>query len=207
MTGQGQATASSGGALDDEAHAGLVRSIVGWLRQVPGVRTFCEVPYNYYGERGVIDIVALAPDSSFASPWRGVACEVKPVLRDLGATMRQVRKAESYFQLPPVLPIRGQPLLRFPLILAANETNFLAAVHFAQVLDGIEVHFFSPEDAFTNPFESAWRARKESGGIPVAARHGHRPVSGAPPNAAPVIPACLPQPFSRRVLGFVPPRL
>jgi len=142
--------------LDDEAHAVLVQAFVRWLRSKTGVATFCEVPYNYYGQRGIIDVLALVQIAPGA-PRHGIVCELKPALRDLGAAIRQVRKAESYFQLPPALSERDPVILRYPLILEANEANYLTVVQYADVLDGVEVHLFSVNAALDNPFEQAWK--------------------------------------------------
>ena len=145
-------------ALDDQAHVALVRAFVKWLRAKAGVLTVCEVPYNFYGERGVVDVLALVRPS-LGEPWSGVACELKPSIHDLGATMRQVKKAERYFRLPSDLVSFGQAALRFPLILEANGDNFTTASCYAEVLDGIEVHFFSQGEGLRNPFERAWLAK------------------------------------------------
>ena len=144
--------------LFDEAHAKLCRSFVRWLRQKPSVQTFCEVPFSHWGDRGVVDVLALFRLSP-ETPWQGIACELKPAVLDLGGTIRQVRKAQAYFQPPSTLAHMGQMLLRFPLILEANEENFLTATHYAEILEGIEVRFFDVEKALDNPFERAWRLR------------------------------------------------
>ena len=163
------------GQLDDETHAAMAQAFVKWLRRHQAVATFCEVPYNFYGERGVVDVVALLQPAP-AVPWRGIACELKPVIYDLGATIRQVKKAERYFQLPPALSALGSPILRFPLILEANERNYLTALHYADVLDGVEVHFFSADTALANPFEQAWAAGQRQATPQLVIGHDERCV-------------------------------
>lgn len=142
--------------LDDAAHAALVQAFVRWLRSKPWVWTNCEVPYNFYGERGVIDVLALMRPTP-AAPWYGIACELKPELLNLNETMRQVTKAQNYFQLPSSISAFGRPILRFPLVLQATEHNYVTVTQYADVLDGIEIHFFDVHAALSNPLEQAWR--------------------------------------------------
>ena len=84
---------------------------------------------------------------------------MKPRIVDLGETIRQVKKAEIYFQLPPTMAHFGRPILRFLLVLEATESNYITATQYANLLDDLEVHFFSREIALQNPFEQAWQQR------------------------------------------------
>ena len=63
------------------------------------------------------------------------------------------------FQIPQGLERLGRVVLRFPLILEADEGNFVTASNYAEVLNGVEVHFFSRDTGLNNPFERAWVAR------------------------------------------------
>ena len=161
----------TGTRLDDQAHAMLTNAFVKWLRSSPaGVRTFCEVPFCHYGERGSIDVVAVVQTCP-AKPWHGIACELKPALLNLNETMRQVTKAQNYFQMPSSISAFGQPTLRFLLVLQATESNYVTVTQYSDVLDGIEIHFFDLLSAFRNPFEQAWRQQDDDNPEHQRAQH------------------------------------
>jgi transcriptional regulator with XRE-family HTH domain len=76
-----------GGDLDrvlDEGHARLVSSFAETLQRLAWV-TYPEVTFSEYGERGSIDILALAPTHNFA-----LVVEVKTQLTSVEATLRRL---------------------------------------------------------------------------------------------------------------------
>lgn len=138
-------------------------AVVRWFSQHPAAKVYCEVPFNVYGQRGIVDVVALAKLSPTNEQWRGAACELKPNIVNFGETLRQVRKAETYFQLPPQMSSRYQtPILQFPLLVGANEHNFDLAQRYRALLRGVDLHFFDNEYALANDFEKEWKASKKA---------------------------------------------
>jgi len=85
--------------ISDKQHAEMIRIVLeeikhgntriqnGWLRQLE-----VESPFNYYGERGFVDIVDYDRADNNITFW-----EMKTDLRNVGETLRQMHKTRDYF--------------------------------------------------------------------------------------------------------------
>ena len=144
--------------LEDIAHAEMMNSFVSWLGKKKDVKIYCEVPYNHYGDRGVVDVLAMMLNGQH---WQGVGCELKPRFFDLGETIRQVHRAQLYFQTPDTMTAYGKPILRFPLILKATDENLNTAMHYQGILNNVPVYFFDDKKAFRNDIHRAWYAAEK----------------------------------------------
>ncbi|MFB3789397.1 MAG: hypothetical protein ACE15F_23805 [bacterium] len=104
----------------------------------------CEVPFNHFGDRGVIDVVLRCDDPLVhkAVWW---ICEIKPALYDIGDTIRQVRRAEQYFcQARPDMNKPGwENEYRFVLVIDAQMENFQDMDKYRDLFQGIEVVYFN----------------------------------------------------------------
>ena len=105
-----------------------------------------EVPYN--SGRGFIDVVMSRVDHERKQvTW--TAAELKTSLRNLGETIRQVRRAQQFFvpgnadRLAPGYPAEH----RFPLVVWATDQNWRQCASYWKLLSGIELEFFHTDHA------------------------------------------------------------
>lgn len=104
--------------MRDKKHAEMMRAYVEWYRNTykvedtHDVEVEIEVPFNWYGERGFVDLLAKRTIPVYA-PFVGRnpeikiigkdcfydICELKTRIEDLGETIRQIRRAKEFFPL------------------------------------------------------------------------------------------------------------
>jgi hypothetical protein len=133
----------------DHKHASFTQSFIA-KKQREGFRLVgCEVMFNYFGDRGVIDVV-LRKDypSERRAIW--VLCEIKPDLHDIGEAIRQVRRAEQYFcRARPDLRVKDwENEYEFVLVLEASKQNLLEVLDLHRDLfKGVEVMYHHEDPA------------------------------------------------------------
>ncbi len=108
----------------DHQHAAFTQNFIEAMKKQQYSLVGCEIMYNHYGDRGVIDVV-LRKDyvDQKRSTW--LICEMKPRLYDIGETIRQVHRAEEYFcRARPDMKMQGwENEYRFILVLEADKQN------------------------------------------------------------------------------------
>ena len=115
--------------LLDEAHAGVVDQLVGWLR-AHGWEVAVEVSFSRYGERGSIDVLAWHPIHRALAVF-----EVKSVTPDMQAMLSGLdRKARLG---PSIAKERGweAAVVARILVLADTSTNRRRLARFASTVD------------------------------------------------------------------------
>lgn len=97
--------------MKDQKHAEMLNAYAKWYRGTYkgngyDVELEIEVPFNHYGERGFIDLLAkrIVPlrDSTRKIVDIDIfydLCELKTHIDDLGETIRQVKRAKEFFPL------------------------------------------------------------------------------------------------------------
>ena len=108
----------------DHQHAAFTQSFIEVMKKRQYSLVGCEIMYNHYGDRGVIDVV-LRKDSADQKRSTWLICEMKPRLYDIGEAIRQVHRAEEYFlRARPDMKIQDwENEYRFVLVLEADKQN------------------------------------------------------------------------------------
>ena len=133
----------------DRRHAAFMESFI-TASIARGFRLHgCEVPYNHYGNRGVVDVLLRkATPANDGFEWH--VCELKPVLADIGEAIRQVQKSAQYFRESrrDLFSSARSHSFRFPLVLEASAHNFQLWREHSHLFRDIEV-LFHHEDPHT----------------------------------------------------------
>ncbi|MBI1390792.1 MAG: hypothetical protein GC154_20375 [bacterium] len=108
----------------------------------------CEVMFNHYGDRGVVD-VALRKEDPVKRLMEWLICEMKPWLADVGEAIRQVRRAQEYFCLSrPDFARKGWVnQYRFLLVLEANDQNAAQVQQYRDLFHGMEIAWHHQDEA------------------------------------------------------------
>jgi hypothetical protein len=124
----------------DHRHASFTKSFISQKKSQGYQLVGCEVLYNHYGDRGVVDVV-MSKHVSDTKEVEWLICEMKPQLVDIGETVRQVKRAQEYF-----CKARSDMVVkdcvnryRFLLVLEANDHNLMQALKYREIFQGIEV--------------------------------------------------------------------
>ncbi len=144
-------------AVFDERHAGLMQSFVAASLREGFEFVGCEAPYNHYGDRGVVDVVLRKRrPGGGGGVWH--VCELKPVLTDVGETIRQVHRAREFFQKARPDLFEGEigPEVRFLLVLEASEHNLAVVRNHADLFAGMEVVFHHEDLALRDRCQSVF---------------------------------------------------
>lgn len=86
--------------LGDLKHAKMIKVV---LKEYSSCHSFeVESPFNYYGERGFVDLAQLEITNAIMpngerTRWQLTLWEMKTKLEDVGQTLRQIHKAKKYF--------------------------------------------------------------------------------------------------------------
>jgi len=84
--------------ISDKAHRELMSKYICFLKEMSDAKgcdnaqLAVEKPYNYYGQRGFIDILFSEGTAEYG---RNVIVEIKPKLDNLGEAIRQLNRAEE----------------------------------------------------------------------------------------------------------------
>jgi len=120
----------------DKEHAEFMNQFISEYKE-KGYNVEHEVPYNWYGDRGFIDIVLCKGNKL-------IICELKPQLTDIGETIRQVRKAEDVFLKAKPEYSRFEDI-KFVLVLKATNENLEVCKQYSEVLKGVKVIFWNTD--------------------------------------------------------------
>lgn len=125
--------------MKDKRHADMVNKVVNILRNNTNNILEVEQPYNYFGDRGVIDL-------AWALPWSGCWCirliEFKTEIVDLGETIRQIKKASKYYPLSNntvngVIIPSDNLVVQNVLVIADTEQNINKIIEYKNMLASI----------------------------------------------------------------------
>ncbi len=139
--------------VHDSEHATLIEAYINASRKKGFELVGCEVPYNYYGNRGFIDVILKRTDNQTRTVhW--LICEMKTKLCDVGGTIRQVKKAEQFFfkdKEKDIVDRKYVNLFEYPLVLKATSENYDIYTSYRKIFKDIKVMFF---DANSSIFEN-----------------------------------------------------
>lgn len=144
-------------AIYDGKHAALMQSFISVSLREGFEFVGCEVPYNHYGDRGVVDVVLRKRKARRGGGvWQ--VCELKPVLADVGETIRQVHRAREYFQKarPDLFTGGMEEEVHFLLVLEASEHNLTVLRNHADLFTGMEVVFHHENHALRDRCQSTF---------------------------------------------------
>ncbi len=86
--------------LHDKKHTDLVKLILLTLIKCLNFKVNCvktEYPFNHYGDRGFIDVIAWRHDKKKSNLNKTIYIfEAKPILLDIGKTLRQIHSYDKY---------------------------------------------------------------------------------------------------------------
>jgi len=129
--------------MNDKRHRELVNSFLGYVKK-RNLKYDVEQPYNWYGSRGIVDVVVYDKNG-----YNLVEC--KPRLDDVGGAIRQVNKQERYYPLCyGVSSYKVRSWLLFPFdshnekIMHEN-INLLSKVNII-IFNGKEFYFYEKEE-------------------------------------------------------------
>ncbi len=124
---------NNGFRILDKEHADMARGIAKEFKK-RGYKTRVEMPYDYYDERGFVDVVAWNNDEL-------LACELKPLLINISETLKQVNQTrDSFLQSHPNL---AQSLkVRYPLVLRATTDNLNVCEAYLDLLKDADIIFW-----------------------------------------------------------------
>lgn len=139
--------------VHDHRHATFTKSFISQKKSEGYQLAGCEVLYNHYGDRGVIDVV-MRKQISGTKEVEWMICEMKPQLYDIGDTVRQVKRAQEYF-----CKARSDMIMkdcmnryRFLLVLEANDHNLMQVQKYRDLFQGIELMYHHDTAAIRNKF-------------------------------------------------------
>jgi len=158
----------------DKAHATMMQDYIAAMVNVSGNFDLVgvEMPYSYYGNRGILDVVLKSKE-----PLRGrrqwLVAELKPELLDVGRAVRQVTKARKYsFKDEEMKRLLGDEAydLTHVLVMLATEENLQRAMDYCHLLRNIHIMFFSSRPGQTKKIAGKYaifRAIKKAQGVSV----------------------------------------
>ena len=126
----------------DSRHADFTQSFINASLQRGFSLVGCEIHYNHYGDRGVVDVILNRRGSEEGQmDWE--ICELKPRLSNIGEAIRQVRRAQRYFResRKDLFEEDLQHKLAFLLVLEATDHNLKQYRNHPGLFQGIEVRF------------------------------------------------------------------
>ncbi len=129
----------------DWKHSGLAQSFIERQALEGFGLAGCEVHYNHYGDRGVVDVLLKRSVSGRSLWW---VCELKPFLQDIGEAVRQVHRAQTYLRKSRSDLFGEEDELKFGLVLLASDHNWLAYRKHCDLFRNFQV-LFHHEDART----------------------------------------------------------
>lgn len=108
-------------AINDRKHRELMTKYIehienSYKEHFPNMKFDVEKPYNFYGSRGFIDVL-------FTTGMTTSICEVKPVLNNLGETIRQLRKAHNAILKNAITDFKIMDLIYLRIISKFSEEN------------------------------------------------------------------------------------
>ena len=132
----------------DHRHASFTQSFIDRMRKNRFRLVGCEILFNHFGDRGVIDVV-LRRDNSQERSATWLVCEMKPQLNDVGEAIRQVRRAQAYFcqARPDILVKERENQYWFVLVLKAHEHNLQQLNQYHDLFGDIEILFHHEDPA------------------------------------------------------------
>lgn len=139
--------------MKDQKHAEMIKSWIKRMRYVETRMPFeLEVPYNFFGERGFIDLVVRVGNYE-------LLFEFKTQIDDLGKTLRQFKRMMMFYP-----KCRG--LVRCyhsMLILLDTPENEATIRKYQEMLDGLNIRLYNPNSQKTRMLEVAAPSRREGG--------------------------------------------
>ena len=132
----------------DHRHALFTQSFIDRMRKNRFNHVGCEILFNHFGDRGVIDVV-LRRDNPNERSATWLMCEMKPKLYDVGEAIRQVRRAQAYFcqARPDICVKERENQYRFVLVLEAKESNLQQLIQYHDLFGDIEILFHHEDPA------------------------------------------------------------
>ncbi len=122
--------------IQDKAHREMMSEFVKDKKK-EGYEAETEVPYNFYGRSGFIDVILKERNKLFV-------CELKPRLFNVGEAIRQVKQAQEFF-------LRARPEyskfqeVHYFLIIKANEENLQVCAENKEMMKEIPIMFWETD--------------------------------------------------------------
>lgn len=131
--------------MRDHKHAAMIRHWLS-LNGQSAQKYEVEVPYNYYGSRGFIDLVM-----HFKGGTHHII-EFKTKIEDFGATIRQIKQAREFY--PKTVGIQHQDIVQMLILLDTIENRGIYKEN-AKILEDsfIHVFFIPPKGKITDAGE------------------------------------------------------
>lgn len=118
----------------DKDHAKFMKGFVAEYK-AQGWSEEHEVPYNWYGQRGWIDVLLHKGNTL-------LVCELKPKLENVGETIRQIKQAQEVF-LKALPSYKKFDDIQYLLVLKANDENLRLCKKYFDLLKDLDVFFWS----------------------------------------------------------------
>lgn len=129
--------------VHDARHATLMQAYIKDMQAKGYTLVGVEVPYNYYGQRGFIDVV-LRRTTPQGEEW--LVSEIKSTLLDIGEAIRQVNRAREYFLMGSTCLAPTNARVTYNLVLRAVDSNVRLWRMHQTLLDGVPVVWQPVED-------------------------------------------------------------
>lgn len=141
----------------DWRHSGLAQRFI--AREVAEGFSLvgCEVHFNHYGDRGVVDVL-LRKD--VGGRWLWWVCELKPILLDVGEAVRQVHRAKTYLRQSRSDLFGEGDRLEFLLVLEAGEHNWDVFRRHVDLFRDVRVLFFHDDKELERRFRNFQEIRE-----------------------------------------------
>lgn len=90
-------------------------------------------------------------------------CELKPLLLDIGETIRQINRAKQYFfkDRKELLDSAFSNIIKYPLVLEASQFNLSVCLKYLELLDNVEIEFFSLDTNLARQIMSSFQIQRE----------------------------------------------
>lgn len=146
----------------DWAHATLMEAYVAKAKQEGYELLGVEIPWSYYGNRGVLD-AALRSRELVDGKRVVVLAEFKTQILDVGRCIRQVQLVRKYFmrgaESGAFFKKDEQSEIRCPLIVMATVENVKQAVKYHHLFRDIDIIFFHEDESVATRMREQYEIR------------------------------------------------
>lgn len=149
-------------SLYDKKHALFMQQYIQTSRKNKFEVVCCEAPYCHYGQKGYVDLVLKKYDRpNRLCLWK--LCELKPLLLDIGQTIRQINRTREYFfkDKKELLDSAFSNEIKYPLVVEANPHNLSVCLQYLSLLKNIHIEFFSADSNLAQQISNKFQIHKE----------------------------------------------
>ena len=135
--------------IRDEKHATIVQDFVKRFMTKKWTVVGYEIPYNYFGNRGFIDVLL---KKQFQRESQFIVAEIKTEIVDVGATLRQIEKSRQFLlkARPDIFKKTKNDKISFPLVLPAADKNIISFARHWMLLQQVKTIFLVPNGSARN---------------------------------------------------------